>query len=252
MVGSTLNSNVSVPTISRETLPLLSTEQMREVDRLMIAEYGIVLIQMMENAGRDLADLAQAWLEGDVLDRPILVLAGRGNNGGGGLVAARHLANRGAEVQVVTSHPLDVYHGIPAHQLQSLLAMGVSVTSAGDGWELPSADLLLDALIGYGLSGDPRGAVRDLIQLANSHPAPIVSLDAPSGLDTATGAVYTPCIRATATMTLALPKAGLLAAGEDVVGQLYLADISVPPSLYETLGIELLPLFSQSRILHVV
>ncbi len=99
------------PTIPRSSLPVLSTDQMREVDRLMIEEYGIILMQMMENAGRNLADLAQAMLEDDVLDRVVVVLAGRGNNGGGGLTAARHLANRGAEVQVITAHPFEHFSG---------------------------------------------------------------------------------------------------------------------------------------------
>ncbi len=129
--------------------------------------------------------------------------------------------------------------------------MGVSITESGDGWELPSADLVIDALIGYGLTGNPSGAVADLIRLANSHPAPILALDAPSGLDTTSGIAYDPCIKAAATMTLALPKAGLMAAPPTVVGDLYLADISVPPGLYESLDIELEPLFSVSRILRV-
>ncbi len=239
------------PTLSRTSLPLLSTDQMREVDRLMIEEFGIILLQMVENAGRNLADLSQHFLDGSILDRPILVLAGRGNNGGGGLTAVRHLANRGAEVQIITTHPIEQFEGVPAHQLQALLAMGISVTSADDGWELPSADLVLDALIGYGLSGDPRGAVADLIRLANSHPAPILSLDAPSGLDTTSGTVFDPCIRAAATMTLALPKSGLLVAPVDVLGELYLADISVPPQLYEQLGIDLPALFAHNRILRI-
>ena len=239
------------PTIPRSSVPILSTDQMREVDRLMIEDYGIVLMQMMENAGRNLADLAQALLEDDVVDRSVLVLVGRGNNGGGGLTAARHLANRGAEVQLITAHPIEDFSGVPAHQLQALLAMGVSITESGDGWELPSADLVIDALIGYGLAGNPRGAAADLIRLANSHPAPILSLDAPSGLDTSNGTVFDPCIKAAATMTLALPKAGLIAPPEAVVGDLYLADISVPPGLYESLDIDLEPLFSTSRILSV-
>ncbi len=239
------------PTIPSSALPALTTAQMVEVDRLMIEVYGIQLIQMMENAGRNLADLAQALLGGEVRDRPVLVLAGRGNNGGGGLTAARHLANRGAEVQVVTPREFDDFRGVPARQLDILLAMGVSVMTAGDGWELPSADLILDALIGYGLSGDPQGTTADLIQLANSHPAPILALDAPSGLDAGSGRVYHPCIQADATMTLALPKAGLFAAPQ-VVGDLFLADISVPPVLYEDLDIDLPPIFAPGPLLRVL
>ncbi len=101
--------------------------QMQEVDRLMIEEYQIDLIQMMENAGRSLAMLARFLLDGDIVDRPIVVLAGRGNNGGGGLVAARHLLNWGAWVQVVCSYSPEDYSGVPAHQLAALQAMGAPV-----------------------------------------------------------------------------------------------------------------------------
>ena len=225
---------------------------MIEVDRLMIEAYHIQLIQMMENAGRNLALLARRLLDHDILDRPIVVLAGRGGNGGGGLVAARHLLNWGAWVQVVTTHPADGYQGVPLHQLTILQAMGASMAWAEEGWELPPCDLVIDAVIGYSLRGDPRGAARNLIQLANSSLAPILSLDVPSGVDTTRGDLYTPHIQATATMTLALPKVGLLTpAARPAVGDLYLADISVPPELYERLDLAVPPLFARDVLLPV-
>ncbi len=238
--------------MTRITLPALTTAQMVEVDRLMIEEYHVELIQMMENAGRNLALLAKRLLDGDIVDRPIVVLAGRGNNGGGGLVAARHLLNWGAWVQVVTTHPADDYRDIPRHQLSILQAMGAPLAWADEGWELPPCDLVIDALIGYGLRGDPRGPARNLIELANSLRAPILSLDAPSGIDTAGGQLFTPHMRAAATMTLALPKTGLLSAeAQAVSGDLYLADISVPPELYDHLDLDVPPLFARDTILAV-
>lgn len=233
-------------------LPTLSTAQMREVDRLMTEEYHIDLRQMMENAGRNLALLAKQMLDRDIADRPIVVLAGRGNNGGGGLVAARHLLNWGAWVQVLLTHRPEEFGGVPAAQLQILEAMDLPIAWAEEGWELPPADLVIDAIIGYGLKGPPTATAATLIQLANSSVAPILSLDAPSGVDTATGQLFTPHIRATATMTLALPKTGLLRAeAAPAVGQLYLADISVPPQLYAHLGIELDPIFAKDTVLPV-
>lgn len=229
-------------------IPTLSTEQMREVDRLMTEVYQIDLLQMMENAGRNLALLAKRLLDDEIADRPIVVLAGRGNNGGGGLTAARHLLNWGAWVQIVLTHPVEEYQGAPAQQLATLQAMGAPLAWAEEGWELPPADLIIDALIGYGLRAAPQGKVRDLIQLANSNRAPILSLDAPSGLDTTSGQLFTPHIQATATMTLALPKTGLLT-GAAVCGDLYLADIGVPPQLYAELGLDVPPLFAQDTIL---
>jgi NAD(P)H-hydrate epimerase len=233
-------------------LPLLSADQMREVDRLMVEEYRIELIQMMENAGRNLAWLAKHMLDDDIADRPIVVLAGRGNNGGGGLAAARHLLNWGAWVQVLLAHPRTGYSGTAAHQLAVLEAMEVPLAWAEEGWELPPTDLVIDAIVGYGLRGEPQGVVADLIRLANSSVAPILSLDVPSGLASDDGYLYAPHVRAAATMTLALPKAGLVApAAMEAIGQLYLADIGVPPLLYEHLGLDVPPLFAAGTVVKV-
>jgi NAD(P)H-hydrate epimerase len=236
-------------------IPFLTTAQMREVDRAMIEDYHIELVQMMENAGRHLAHLARRrFLAGDPRGRAVLVLAGSGGNGGGGLVCARRLHNWGAQVFVVTTRPDEGYRGIPAHQLGILRRMGVTVVGAEEITALPPADLIVDAIIGYSLSGAPRGAAARLISWANEHGAPILSLDTPSGLDTATGRVYNPTMRATATLTLALPKQGLRAPeAVDLVGELYLADIGVPPGLYagSGLGLTVGPIFAREDIIRV-
>ncbi len=232
-------------------IPAITTDQMREVDRAMIEDFGIELIQMMENAGRALALLARTRLGGSAVGRRVLVLAGRGNNGGGGLVAARRLAIWGADVTVVLGDAPDRYSGVPAHQLSILQAMQLPIQVAPVN-PLPPADLILDALIGYGLRGAPREPVASLIRQANASQAPIVALDTPSGLDTTLGRAFDPVIRASATLTLALPKTGLFS--EDaraVVGDLFLADISVPPLLYQRMGLDVGVLFAEGDIIHV-
>ncbi len=116
------------------------------------------------------------------------------------------------------------------------------------------SELILDGIIGYSLRGAPRGSAAQLIRWANQQDAPILALDAPSGVDTSSGQVFTPAIQATATMTLALPKAGLLAEHvANQVGELYLADISVPPALYAnpTLQLSVSHLFRQSDIIRL-
>jgi len=229
--------------------PVLTTPQMVEVDRLMIEEYQILLIQMMENAGRNLAELAKRQLGGQVAGRSIAILCGAGNNGGGGLAAARHLHNWGAEVSVKLAFDQARLKEIPAHQWHILEAMGLTSNEEPD---LGKADLIIDALIGYGLTGDPRQPVAGWIDRANDAGSPILALDAPSGLNTTSGVPGKPCIRAAATLTLALPKTGLLTAqAQSVVGDLYLADISVPPELYSRLGIEVPNLFENDTILKV-
>lgn len=236
------------------SIPALTTEQMVEVDRLMIEEYGISLIQMMENAGRSLATLTRRLLGGSVAGSQIAVLCGSGNNGGGGLAAARHLSNWGAAVSVVLVNPSERLKETPAHQWRALTQMPVRRSSfdVDHPPELEKMDAILDAMIGYGLQGDPRGAVADLIRLTNDSGSMVIALDTPSGLETTRGVPGNPCIAAHATMTLALPKTGLLAEpARPVVGALYLADISVPPSLYQRLGVDVPPLFGPDPVIRL-
>ena len=217
-----------------------------DVDNLMIQEYGIHLIQMMENAGRNLAELSRRMLRGAVSGKRIAVFCGGGNNGGGGMVAARHLHNWGAEVLLkVVANPVQI-RKVPAHQLHILEKMGLKNQGVP---RLEDTDLIVDALIGYGLIGNPGGPVAAWIERMNASKRPVLALDTPSGLNTTTGVPGIPCIRATATLTLALPKVGLLTpAAQSVVGDLYLADISVPPELYRRLGLEVPPLFVHNPI----
>ncbi len=233
----------------------LTTEQMIEVDRAMMAEYNIELKLMMENAGRNLAHLArERFLDGDAAGKPVVVLAGTGGNGGGALVAARRLHNWGARVQVVLAQPPDRLKPVPAHQLDVLTRMRVRVLAAEQISSTSTPAVVLDGLIGYSLQGAPRGAAADLIRWANGQRAPILALDAPSGIDAGTGAIYEPAIRASATVTLALPKKGLrLPEVEARVGELYLADISVPPELYACLALDLSvgPLFRRADVIRL-
>lgn len=231
-------------------IPALTTDQMIEVDRLMIEEYGITLLQMMENAGRNLAEQARRVL-GDLNGRRIVVMCGTGNNGGGGMVAARHLHNRGAQVQVKLVGDRDGLKEVPAHQYRILQVLGLCQNNNPD---LAQADLIIDALIGYGLSGNLHDPIAPWIERANQSTRPILALDAPSGLDTSTGTAGVPCIVATVTLTLALPKWGLLTpAAQVVVGELYVADIGVPPELYAepSLGIPVGAIFAADSIVRM-
>jgi NAD(P)H-hydrate epimerase len=228
-----------VVAISHDPIPAVTAEQMREVDRAMLEDIHIQLAQMMENAGRSLAELSLHRFG----PRQVLVLAGPGGNGGGGLVAARHLANRGAHVDVVLSEP-DRMRPIPAQQLDIARRMHIDVAQ-----EPRIADLVIDALIGYSLSGNPTGRAAALIDWINDQSAPVLALDTPSGLDVTNGQAGSPCVRATATMTLALPKPGLLHSG--AVGELYLADISVPEVVYTRMRIQVPNIFHDAPIVRL-
>lgn len=207
----------------------------------MIDDLHIDLIQMMENAGTRLAELAIQRFA----PRSVLILAGPGGNGGGGLVTARHLSNRGVQVRVTLSQPGQQMKPVPAHQLDILSRMHLPVSDV----PVP-ADLVIDALLGYSLRGHPRGRIGELIEWANQMDVPVLALDIPSGLDATSGHAAVPTIQADATLTLALPKVGLLTA-PTYVGRLYLADISVPPSVYERLGITVPVLFRESTVIEL-
>lgn len=238
---------------SRE-VPYLTTEQMIEVDRAMIEDYGIELVQMMENAGLNLARLARRlFLDGNAFGKRVVVLAGSGGNGGGAMVCARHLYNWGAFVKVFLTKAVDKLVGVPKQQVEILQRMGVELDQVERIERLVPKSLIVDGIIGYSLRGAPRGAAAEMIRWANSQETPILALDVPSGLMASTGQVLEPAIRATATMTLALPKEGLRIAGREVVGELYLADIGVPPELYarsrSLLNLQVGHLFAEEQIL---
>jgi NAD(P)H-hydrate epimerase len=216
-------------------VPWLSVAQMREVDRLMVDELGISLVRMMENAGRNLAVLARRFLGGSADGRQVVVMAGPGGNGGGGLVAARHLAVAGARVAVRLATAVERLAPAPAEQLEILRRMNVDI-AVGPPVDAPDADLVLDALLGYSQSGDPRGNAAALIEWSATRR--VLSLDTPSGLELTSGDIRRPAVCAEATLTLALPKSGLRAPGAaDAVGALYLADISVPALVYKRLAL---------------
>jgi len=244
-----------IPAAPRDRVPAITTKQMIEVDRLMIKDYGIQLIQMMENAGRNLARLAVArFLDSEPVEKKVAVLCGSGGNGGGGLVCARRLSAWGADVQVVLNKEATSFSAVPAHQLQILQKMEIPVLQAAEQEQKTDFSLIIDAVIGYSLKGSPAGNAAELIHWANEQETPVLSLDIPSGIDSSCGIAEEPAIRAQATMTLALPKKGLFSeSAKKLVGQLFLADISVPPVLYEhAFGFTVGPLFSESEIIEIL
>ena len=177
-------------------------------------------------------------------------MAGGGNNGGGGLAAARHLSNRGANVRVFLARELSQLKEAPVAQLRALEAMGVQIESEPVDIQ---AELLIDALIGYGLAGAPKERAVEWIRWMNASSAPILSLDVPSGLDVDASRPAGACVSAAATLTLALPKTGMAEpAAREWTGDVYVADISLPAALYKEIGISMEHLFSRSTIVQVI
>jgi NAD(P)H-hydrate epimerase len=210
-------------------VPWITVVQMREVDRVAVDEVGLSLLQMMENAGSRLADVARRMLGGSVSGSAAAVLAGSGGNGGGALAGARHLANAGARVTLHLGTTPDRLSSATRAQLGLAVAADVRIGGA-----TPEADLLIDGLLGYGQSGSPRGRHAELVAATQGRRT--VSLDVPSGLELATGIRHDRCVTAEVTMTLAAPKRPLDEHPE-VVGRLVLADIGIPASVYRRAGI---------------
>lgn len=240
-------------------VPSVDAATMTEVDRLAIEEFGVTLLQMMEQAGSHLAEVVRQELGGDLRGRSVVVAAGPGNNGAGGLAAARHLINRGASVRVVLARPALRMTSAVRHQLATLLAMRATCCVATYDLSdeeldaaLALADMVVDAILGYNIHGEPRGEEERLVGFIARSGRPVVSLDIPTGVDPDSGTAEGAVIPATATMTLALPKLGLLAAAAaGRTGRLYLADIGLPAALYARLGLDVGPLFATSRIIEL-
>jgi len=175
---------------------------------------------------------------------PTAVVCGAGNNGGDGLECARRLHESGTLTSVCCIDP-DRLRGPAAHALAALIGAGVDVLSEP---RLDAAEIVVDAIFGVGLSRPPQGRYEEWIETINASGKRVVAVDVPSGLDGDTGVAYSPCVRADLTVTLGLPKQGLLLAdGPRLAGEIWVADIGVPQAAYELIGIEVpVELFGQA------
>jgi len=230
-------------------LTYVTAEEMKVMDKEAIEGCGIDVLSLMENAGLATASVSRSMLKDSVRGKKIACLTGKGNNGGDGLVASRHLDNWGADLTVVLSSAKEELGETCSRQLAVVRSMGTPVL--GPATELASFDLLIDALLGYNSRGDPREPMAGLIRAANGSGVPILAVDVPSGLDPTEGNPNEPCIRANATITLALPKTGFLnGRSKEFVGELYLGDVSIPGKVYEEFG-QTAPLFERGPVVRV-
>lgn len=222
----------------------LTREEIRELDRKAIEEYGIPGVVLMENAGRRVAEEAMKMLKSP-RDSRVAVLCGKGNNGGDGFVAARHLYNQGVKVDAyLLSRIAELAFSPDAWtHLRVLLKMDLEVKEVCTAEEvkrilpeLEDCDLMVDGLLGTGLSGEVKEPYKALIEAMNSSGVPILSIDIPSGLDCNEGRVLGVAVRAKKTVTFVLPKVGFFQGeGPKYVGELITADIGIPRELVEGL-----------------
>jgi NAD(P)H-hydrate epimerase len=213
----------------------LTRRQVREVDRRAIENFGIPGIVLMENAARNAADVA--WEMLSLRPRNVTIVCGGGNNGGDGLAIARHLHNRGVNVQVLLAIDPIKYAGDAAINWAIVRAMGLEIAGVDEAAELISpfaANLIIDALFGTGLSQSPRPDAQSLIHRINSSTVPVLAIDLPSGMECDTGEALEACVRATRTVTFVAEKSGFAnPESTELTGEITVADIGCPRELID-------------------
>jgi len=228
-------------------MKILTAEEMREVDRLTTERYGIPGLTLMENAGAGVARfIAQRWP--DFAQRRMIVLCGKGNNGGDGFVAARRLRDLGAKPDVyLLAGPEEMRGDAATNGKRWQETCGeLHVIRDSSAWQsakvtLASADIILDAILGTGTHGAVAGFLAEVIEAVNQRHGParsaVVSVDIPSGLVADTGEGEGPAVKAAYTVTFTAPKTGMIGSSAgDYVGQLIVHDIGSPPELIEEVG----------------
>lgn len=216
------------------SLRCLTRAQVRDVDRRAIEDFGMSGLVLMENAGRGCADiLCQLGVAG-----PVVICAGKGNNGGDGFVIARHLELRGCAVRVLLFARPDELQGEAAANFQILCKSDVPLRVCEHldesqlTAELQGAAWIVDALLGTGSRGAPRPPLSRVLDVLNAHSAQKLAVDVPSGLDCDTGEPARPTFRAAHTCTFVAAKTGFAAeAAREYLGQLHIVDIGIPRKL---------------------
>ena len=212
----------------------LTRAQVREIDRRSIEEFHIPGIVLMENAARAAADVACDMLDGNCVGE-VLILCGGGNNGGDGLAVARHLHNRGADVELALTIDPARYQGDALINWRIARAMNIPWRPADPALILASpALLLIDAIFGTGLEQPPREPFPAIVCAVEQSPIPVLAIDLPSGLDCDTGKPLGACIKATRTITFVAEKAGFASAdARRYLGEVTVGAIGCPRELIE-------------------
>jgi ADP-dependent NAD(P)H-hydrate dehydratase / NAD(P)H-hydrate epimerase len=225
---------------------ILTSQQMRRIDRRAARSFGVPEIVLMENAGLKLFETLQR-IDGDLKSRGILLLCGKGNNGGDTFVLARHLHNQGIPFSALLFGRRRDVRGSAAMNLRALERLGQApreVTGGGE-WRaartlLQSSDLIVDGILGTGLTRPVEGLLASVIEDVNAARALVVAVDVPSGLSGDTQEIPGPCIRADHTVTFVRPKLPhVLPPAEEMCGRLHVVDIGLPNEAVAAEGADL-------------
>ncbi len=210
--------------------------EMRNIDKTAIEKYGIPGIVLMENAGRCVFDICENYISKSGKSN-VLIVAGKGNNGGDGFVVARLLKNKGYSVSLIVVSEKSDIKGDALTNIEIAEKIGIDIKTYKPEIfekEIFKCDFIVDALLGTGLKGEVREPYKTVIESINKSEKYVISVDIPSGLDSDTGEILGSCVVADETVTLALPKRGLYLENSFLyTGKLTVADISMPSIIYE-------------------
>ncbi len=221
-------------------MKVATADEIRQLDRTAIEELGIPGVVLMENAGVHVVRVIRERYP-DICKKRMLIVCGKGNNGGDGLVVARHLFNQGIDVRVTLLAEKHLLKGDAKINFDIVAKMDIPIVEIISNEQLPAfrnllqqADVVVDAILGTGLNEAVRGLYKHIIESLNKSRKPIIAVDIPSGLSADTGVVLGSCIRADVTVTFAVPKRGVvLYPAADYVGDLKVVDISIPQRLID-------------------
>ena len=224
-------------------MKLVTSEQMKKIDKITIEEIGISGLELMEKAGLGSALVAKNNWDGEVENKKVVIFCGKGNNGGDGFVVGRYLSSWGADVEFYLLGKKDEVKGDALVNLKKAIDLNLPLKEVLKEKEFPSelkADLIVDAIFGTGFKGKATGLEEKAIQLINSSTIKVLSIDIPSGLDADTGLVEGVCIKADSTPTMGLPKIGqFFFPGKSYCGKVEVIDIGVPQRVIEEQKINL-------------
>ncbi len=221
-------------------MKIVIPNEMKAIDRKSIQDIGIPGAVLMENAALKVFNAAVDML-GNARDKRVLVFAGKGNNGGDGFAAARHLKNAGADVEIFLIGDKNSLFGDAKLNFSIIINMDIPVYEVLSVEELEHlntslyGDLIIDALLGTGISGAVKPPISDTIKLINTLGIPILSVDIPSGINGEDGTICETAVKADKTVTFALPKRGhFLYPGAEYTGELFIEDIGIPEKVIES------------------
>ncbi|MFC1501200.1 NAD(P)H-hydrate epimerase [Elusimicrobiota bacterium] len=207
----------------------ISASKMREIDSKASTMYGISSLILMENAGREIALAAES--KGA---RNIVVFCGSGNNAGDGFVAARYLFNKGYKVALVLVKAPSSLKNEALANYNITQSLKIETRNFDKTIELNHFDIIIDGLLGTGITGEVTGNIRDAIEYINSSKKTVISIDIPSGVNADTGEILGIAVKADTTVTMAVAKTGLLSdSAKNYVGYLEIADIGIPKELID-------------------